>query len=440
VTRARGGNARLAALELLSQVLDRGMNLADADPVAASAAVADSRDRAFSRHLAYGVLRWLTALEWLTRQLLQRPLKQRDRDIERLVLVGLFQLWQGETEAHAAVNETAECARLLGKPWAVGLVNAVLRRFQREQAEWLERLSRQDARHAHPDWLLSALRADWPDQWEQIVAANNRAAPLWLRLRRDREQQGTRDRLEQNGFRTVDHPDVGGALQIQPAVGVERLPGFAEGLLSVQDPAAQLAAGLLEAECGQRVLDACAAPGGKTGHLLEAEPGIELTALDRSESRLQRVRENLDRLGFMDHPRLQLRTADATQTEDWWDGRPYQRILLDAPCTATGVIRRHPEIKWLRTPGQLAEAVALQATLLQRLWPLLDAGGILLYATCSVLRDENNRQIERFAASQPDAQVIVIDASWGRPVGPGRQILPGEGDMDGFYYARLRKA
>lgn len=439
MTGARGGNARLAALELLSLVLERGMNLADADAAAASAARADSRDRAFSRHLAYGVLRWLTALEWLTGQLLQRPLKPRDRDIERLLLVGLFQLWQGETGAHAAVNETAECARLLGKPWAVGLINAVLRRFQREQADWLERLSRQDARHAHPDWLLSALRADWPDQWEQIVAANNRAAPLWLRLRRDREQQPTRASLEQNGFSTIDHPGVAGALQIQPAVGVERIPGFAEGLLSVQDPAAQLAAGLLGVESGQRVLDACAAPGGKTGHLLEAEPGIELTALDRSEARLERVRENLGRLGFLDHPQLQLQAADATQPGDWWDGRPYQRILLDAPCTATGVIRRHPEIKWLRTPGQLAEAVALQASLLQRLWPLLDAGGILLYATCSVLRDENNRQIESFAASQPDAQVTAIEASWGRPVGPGRQILPGEGDMDGFYYARLRK-
>ena len=440
MTRGHHGNARLAALELLSLVLDQGMNLTDAGTAAASQAAPDSRDRAFSRHLAYGVLRWLTALEWLTGQLLQRPLKPRDRDIQRLVLVGLFQLWQGETGAHAAVNETTECARLLGKPWAVGLVNAVLRRFQREQADWLERLSRQEARYAHPDWLLSALRADWPADWEQIVAANNRAAPLWLRLRQDRDCAAARARLEQNGFSTTDHPDVAGALRIQPAVGIEAVTGFAEGLLSVQDPAAQLAAGLLDAAAGQRVLDACAAPGGKTGHLLEAAPGIELTALDRSTQRLERVRENLDRLGFGDHPGLQLRAADATHTGDWWDGRPYQRILLDAPCTATGVIRRHPEVKWLRTPEQLAEAVSLQATLLSSLWPLLDAGGILLYATCSVLKDENNRQIERFTASQPDAQLIAIDASWGRPVGPGRQILPGEGDMDGFYYARLRKA
>jgi len=441
VSRRRGGNARLAALELLSSVLDRGLNLADAgSATGADPTATDPRDQAFARHLAYGVLRWLTALEWLVGQLLQRPLKPRDGDVQRLMLIGLFQLWLGETGAHAAVNETAECARQLGKPWAVGLINAVLRRFQREQDAWLERLSLHDARHAHPDWLLDLLRADWPDDWEEIVAANNSAAPLWLRLRLDRDPAATRDRLEENGFSTTVHPDVDGALRIQPAVAVDRLPGFAEGLLSVQDPAAQLAARLLQPADAQRVLDACAAPGGKTGHLLETVPGIELTALDRSETRLGLVRENLERLGFPDHPGLQLRAADASQPEDWWDGRPYQRILLDAPCTATGVIRRHPEIKWLRTPAQLAEATTLQATLLRRLWPLLDAGGILLYATCSVLRDENDRQIERFTASHPDAQVTAIEASWGRPAGAGRQILPGEGEMDGFYYARLRKA
>jgi 16S rRNA (cytosine967-C5)-methyltransferase len=441
VSRRRGGNARLAALELLSSVLDRGLNLGEAGSAAgADRAATDPRDQAFSRHLAYGVLRWLTALEWLVGQLLQRPLKPRDGDIQRLMLIGLFQLWLGETGAHAAVNETSECARALGKPWAVGLINAVLRRFQREEDAWLEQLSRHDARLAHPDWLLDLLRADWPHDWEEIVAANNRAAPLWLRLRLDRDPAATRARLEQNGFSTADHPHVVSALRIQPAVAVDKLPGFAEGLLSVQDPAAQLAAHLLQPADAQRVLDACAAPGGKTGHLLETAPCIELTALDRSETRLGLVSENLERLGFSDHPGLKLLAADASQPEDWWDGRPYQRILLDAPCTATGVIRRHPEIKWLRTPAQLAEATAVQATLLRSLWPLLDAGGILLYATCSVLRDENDRQIECFAASHPDAQVTAIEASWGRSAGAGRQILPGEGEMDGFYYALLRKA
>jgi 16S rRNA (cytosine967-C5)-methyltransferase len=436
VIRPPGNSARLGALELLAAVLDRGHNLTDgiedAEPV-------DGRDRAFSRHLAYGVLRWLSALDWLSGQLMNRPLKRRDRDIHRLILLGLFELWQNDSGAHAAVHEAAEGARLLGKPWAVAVINAVLRRFQREQDAWLDRLSRQEERLAHPRWLLDALRQDWPDDWEAIVAANNRAAPLWLRLRQDRDPAAVMTRLAQEGFSVETHPCAPGAVQLRPAVAVNALPGFRDGLVSVQDPAAQLAAELLDLAPGQRVLDACAAPGGKTGHILELAPEIELTVLDRSRQRLDLVRENLERLGFDGHPGLRLHAADSAEPSAWWDGVPFQRILVDAPCTATGVIRRHPEIKWLRTPQQLANAVDLQARLLQRLWPLLDAGGILLYATCSVINDENSSQVERFVASQADAEVSAIDADWGRANGAGRQILPGELDMDGFFYARLRK-
>lgn len=440
MTRTRGDNARLNALDLLGAVLDKGLSLADADTVAGDEpSPADPRNRAYSRHLAYGVLRWLSALEWISGQLLQRPLKPRDRDVHRLILLGLYQLWQDGTSAHAAIHESAECARLLRKPWAVAVINAVLRRFQREQDDWLARLALQDERHAHPPWLLEALRQDWPVDWEAIATANNRAAPLWLRLRRDRDRSGVRNELEQEGFVCETHPFAPDALQVHPAAAVHALPGFEAGLISVQDPAAQLAADLLELAEGQRVLDACSAPGGKTGHILEAAPGVALTALDKSPERLERVGRNLERLGLRDHPGLRLQAADAAQPETWWDGTAYQRILLDAPCTATGVIRRHPEIKWLRTPQQLTAAVALQARLLEQLWPVLDLGGILLYATCSVLRDENNRQIEQFVANHPDAELSPFDADWGRPVDPGRQILPGEQDMDGFYYARLRK-
>jgi 16S rRNA (cytosine967-C5)-methyltransferase len=439
MNRLRAENARLAALELLAAVLDRGQNLTDAaNTVKAEAALSDPRNPAFALHLAYGVLRWLGALEWLAGQMLQRPLKSRDRDVQRLILIGLFELWQADSGAHAAVNEAAECARLSGKPWAVGVINAVLRRFQRERTGWLETLAGKDERHAHPAWLLELLRRDWPGDWEAIVTANNRPAPLWLRLRPDRDAAEAVARLERGGFSATRHAVVPGALQVRPAVAVQALPGFAEGLVSVQDPAAQLAAGLLDMLPGQRVLDACAAPGGKTGHLLESAAEIELTALDQSSQRLDLVRQNLERLGLLGRARLL--TADATQPDTWWDGSAFQRILLDAPCTASGVIRRHPEIKWLRTPQQLADAVRLQALLLERLWPLLDAGGMLLYATCSVFRDENNRQIERFVASHPDAQLSVIAQTWGREADPGRQILPGEHDMDGFYYARLHKA
>jgi 16S rRNA (cytosine967-C5)-methyltransferase len=436
VKRAPADNARLAALELLSQVLDQGLSLADSS---GEAEPADPRDRAFSRHLAYGVLRWLGALEWLSSQLLRHPLKPRDRDIQRLILLGLHELWQNESGAHAAVNESAECARLLDKPWAVGLVNAVLRRFQRERSEWLGRLADRDERYAHPAWLLESLRRDWPDDWQSIVAANNQAAPLWLRLRHDRDTGGVQEQFAQNGFACEAHPDVAGAVKVSPAAAVTALPGFVDGLFSVQDPAAQLAAELLAPAHGDRVLDACAAPGGKTAHILERFPGVSLTALDKSPQRLELVSRNLERLGLQDQEGLALHAADAAKPEAWWDGSAYQRILLDAPCTATGVIRRHPEIKWLRSPRQVDAAARLQQRLLQQLWPLLDTGGILLYATCSVLKVENSRQIEGFLADHPDAELIDIPAEWGRDTGTGRQILPGKRDMDGFFYARLRK-
>jgi 16S rRNA (cytosine967-C5)-methyltransferase len=427
---------RLTALKMLASVLDSGSNLADAEPENRQA---DARDRAFARHLAYGVLRWLTALDWLASQLLRKPLKRKDRDVHRLILLGLFQLWKDDTAAHAAVHECAENARKLGKPWAVSVINAVLRRFQREQADWIARLEKTDQRYAHPGWLLQALKADWPDDWRQIVAANNQPGPLWLRINRQFDPTDTANALAEGGFTTEHHALVGEAIKISPAAPVNSLPGFEPGRISVQDPAAQLAAELLRLEDHHHVLDACAAPGGKACHILEIAPGVTLTALDQSPARLERVGENMERLGFSRGEKIRLVTADAAEPGEWWDGGLYDRILLDAPCTATGVIRRHPEIKWLRSPGQVTEAVKLQARLLQRLWPLLRAGGILLYATCSVLRVENSGQIRQFLELHADAELLEINAGWGRKLEYGRQILPGEQEMDGFFYASLRK-
>ena len=445
MTAPRNRSARLAAVALLASVLDRGLNLSE---TGTEDMPADPRDRAFARHLAYGVLRWLAALDWLAGRLLQRPLKERDRDVQRLLLIGLFQLWQDEAAAHAAINEAAESARHLGKPWAVGLINAVLRRFQRERDALLAGLAASPERLAHPAWLLDRLRRDWPSDWQAIAVANNSPAPLWLRLAPGADRAQLEGRLRDAGYSVEAHPDAPAALAIRPAAATEAIPGFAEGLLSVQDPAAQLAAPLLQLEPGLRVLDACCAPGGKTCHILELEPDIELTALDRSPERLERVRENLQRLGLASHPGLRLLATDAADSGDWVDdgsgdspgGGTFHRILLDAPCSATGVIRRHPEIKWLRTPQQVAEAVRLQAHLLERLWPRLEPGGILLYATCSVLRDENDRQIEQFVAQRADAEWTSLNVGWGRELGRGRQVLPGERDMDGFFYARLRKS
>ncbi len=426
-------DARAAAVQALAEVLDERRFVGECTSFAKTG---DPRNQALARHWTYGVLRWHVALEWLTSQLIERPFRRKDRDIQRLVLLGLFQLWQDNTPDHAAIHETAGCARALGKAWAVGLVNAVLRRFQRERAEWLDRLGRDDARWAHPAWLLQRLRADWPDAWEVTASAANQAPPMWLRHnRRGAPLDTVVSRLAAAGFTVTRSRHLPDAIRVDPPAAVELLPGFTEGSLSVQDPAAQLAAGLLEPAAGMNVLDACAAPGGKTTHLLETAPGIRLTAVDLQSSRLDRLTDNLRRLGLD----CRVVEGDAAAPEGWWDGTPYQRILLDAPCSASGVIRRHPEIRHLRQSDDVAAAVTLQHRLLRRLWPLLDAGGILVYATCSIFRDENSHQIRGFLADCPDARERPIDSGWGRPEPVGRQILPGDDDMDGFYYAVLEK-
>jgi 16S rRNA (cytosine967-C5)-methyltransferase len=426
-------NPRLAAVKAIAEVLDQGKNLADAKSLDLPE---DSRDKALAKHLVYGVMRWRSALEWIASGLLKRPLKQRDQDIQRLLLIGILQLWQEQAAEHAAVHETAECARTLGKPWAVAVINAVLRRFQRERQAWLIKLESEPARYAHPDWLLQSLQQDWPEQWQDIVRANNRQAAMWLRVNRAAMmREEAMQRLEAAGFSVTAHPVAADAIRVEPAAQVSDIPGFTEGGISVQDPAAQLAVDLLDVQPGQRVLDACAAPGGKTCHILERTPGACLTAIDLDEARLERLRENFRRQGF----ECRLVAADATAPEDWWDGTPFRRILLDTPCSATGVIRRHPEIKWLRQAAQVSAAVRLQARLLLRLWPLLEAGGMLVYATCSVLKDENSRQISDFVSQHKDAEIVDMDFEWGQAQSIGRQILPGELDMDGFFYARLRK-
>jgi 16S rRNA (cytosine967-C5)-methyltransferase len=438
---ARKLNPRQLALDAVSRVLDRQTGLSEDEQLRTDpSGKSHPRDAAFATHLAYGVLRWLGALEWLAGELLDRPLKRRDRDIQRLILIGLFELWKGENGEHAAVNETAECARLVGKPWAVGLINAVLRRFQREQDDFLNRLSEQPARFAHPTWLADRIRADWPRDWQSILEANNRHAGLWLRVNRSRITIGDfRNALIRSGHEAGDHPFAPDAIEVRPPAPVEQLPGFHEGHFSVQDPAAQLAAQWMDTQPGHLVLDACAAPGGKTCHILECAPDARVVALDRSASRMQRLEENARRLGLADPARLTTLTADALQPETWWDGVPFDRILLDAPCSATGVIRRHPEIKWLRSPEQVSEAAALQAGLLRSLWPLLRAGGMLVYATCSVLRDENSEQISRFIEFHGDAHPEAPEVPYGVPCTTGRQILPAEADMDGFFYARVRR-
>lgn len=433
----RNANPRLVALAAIDEVLEQGKSLAECTVLKSTDGNPETqRNLSQARHLAYGVLRWQVALAWLESQLLSKPLKEKDRDISRLLWLGLFQLWQDRTPDHAAINETTECTRGLGKTWAVNLVNAVLRRFQREQDTLLAKLATVQEHWAHPAWMVAATQKDWPGQWQSILEANNQAPPLWIRVNTRLATRGDIETsLADAGFTTQRSEFADEALLVSPAAPVQELPGFNEGLFSVQDAAAQLAAHLLDVKPGMRVLDACAAPGGKTCHLLELNQDIQLTALDIYPNRLQRIRENFERLKL----ECILLAADASEPAGWWDQQAFDRILLDAPCTATGVIRRHPEIRHLRQDEQVAEAIDQQQKLLRELWPLLAPGGMLLYATCSVLKDENSNQIKELLASHGDAEEQPIEADWGQVADHGRQILPGDGNMDGFYYARLYK-
>jgi 16S rRNA (cytosine967-C5)-methyltransferase len=388
--------------------------------------------------LAYGTLRWFYRLDVLLQKLLQKPLKQRDMDVHYLLLIGLYQLTQLAMPQRVAVNETVQATEALQKTWARSLVNAVLRNYQRRAGSFTETVNTDaGAKYAHPAWLIERLQSDWPHDWEAILRANNARPPFSLRvnLRRVTRDEYL-DELTAHSIEALPLPHVLSGLALKKPVAVEKLPGFSAGVVSVQDGAAQLAAGLLSLAPGLRVLDACAAPGGKTAHILEVEPGLDVvTAIDIDECRLQRVEENLSRLSL----HAELRQGDAAEASAWWDGRPYDRILLDVPCSATGVIRRHPDIKVLRKPEDVATLVSRQDGLLQALWPLLVPGGMLLYSTCSVLFDENSSRVARFLECHADAAELPINAAWGRACMHGRQILPGEDQMDGFFFACLQK-
>ncbi len=429
-------DARSAAVRILLSVLQDGRSLTDAlDAVS----LPSGPDNALARELAYGVLRWYERLDALARLLLAKPLKAKDREIHLLVLVGLYQLLEMRVPPHAAVSATAEVARRTGRPWAVGLVNAVLRRFQREREQLLARLPQTpEVTYAYPRWLVERIRRAWPAHWQRVLEAGNQRPPMVLRVNRRRiDRDAYRDMLTAAGIAAEPLALAEDALQLAEPLPVERLPGFADGLVSVQDAAAQLAAPLLAPPPGARVLDACAAPGGKTCHLLERYPELaELVVLDVDPARLRRVRDNLQRLGLT----ATVVAGDAGAPADWWDGRPFERILLDAPCSGTGVIRRHPDIKRLRREQDLEVLGRTQRRLLEAVWSLLAPGGKLIYSTCSILPQENEDVLADFLARHPEARVEPITAqAWGERLAVGRQILTGDRGMDGFYYGCLSK-
>ncbi len=423
---------RAAAAEAIAGVFS-GRSLDDEmQRVAASLPV---RERATLRVMCLGTIRDHARLSAIVARLVPRPPAPHSPSHALLVL-GLFQLIHMRSAEYADVNETVNAAAMLGKRTSKGLTNAVLRHFQRQRQDILDSLpDTPEVRHSYPAWLVAEIGKDWGDRAESVLAAGNQRAPLTLRVNTSRSSpEAYLEALSRHGMAARPVPGVPTALTLETSAPVTKLPGYGEGLFAVQDASAQLAARILEPEAGQRVLDACAAPGGKTCHLLEQAPGIELQALEKDSQRLARLRENLSRLRLQ----AEIICGDGGDPDSWWDGRAYDRILLDAPCSGTGVIRRHPDIKWLRRPSDIPQAAAQQRALLDALWPLLLPGGRLLYATCSILGAEGDGVVGPFLATQADAHAVPLDLDVGEATPFGRRIAPG-GAHDGFYYALLEK-
>ena len=390
------------------------------------------------QEIVFGTCRWYFQLDAILQQLLSKALKAKDNDVRCLMLIGLYQLHHLRVPDYAVVNETVAATKALKKDWAKGLVNAILRGFLRDKQALLEHsLTSPQGEFAHPRWLIDRLRSAWPTQWAQILEDNNIRPPMTLRVNTRRiDMDAFLANLQQAGIEATPGRLAASSVYLASPCPVENIPGFEQGLCSVQDEASQLLPGLLDLQDGLRILDACAAPGGKTCHILESGFEFkELLALDNDARRLERLQQNLDRLELS----ATIKVGDAGQAEQWWDGIGFDRILLDAPCSATGIIRRHPDIKLLRRDSDIAKLCLLQAQLLESLWGCLNPGGLLLYSTCSVLPEENSAIVRQFLEMREDAKLETIAGQWGVECDTGKQLLPGAEGNDGFYFARLRK-
>lgn len=423
-------NLRSLAAQAIERVVEQGQSLSNVLPAAQKSL--SEKDSALLQELCFGVLRTLPQLQWIINKLMSRPMTGKQRTIHFLIMVGLYQLMYTRIPAHAALAETVEGAVVLKRQALKGLINGVLRQFQRQQEALMLEMNDGPHKYLHPKWLLERLQRAWPDNWQQIVEANNQRPPMWLRVNR---QHHSRDAwlalLQESGKQAEAHPEHSDALRLDSPCPVSQLPGFDKGWVTVQDASAQGCVALLDPQNGESILDLCAAPGGKTTHILEAAPQAKVMAVDIDEQRLARVNENLARLGMS----ATVKSGDGRYPEQWAEGVQFDRILLDAPCSATGVIRRHPDIKWLRRDRDIAELAALQQEILDAVWPKLKSGGTLLYATCSVLPEENHHQVSAFINRHPDAklQPIADDTL------PGLQVFPHPQGGDGFFYAKLIK-
>ena len=436
-------SARKAAVKILLAVLKEGNSLSALNGLSENL---DSRDAGFARMLSFGVLRFYFQLQAMLKPLMKKKLKEKDLDVQLVLLIGLYQIVHTRVPDYAVVDAAVKQMRKSKKQWAANMVNAVLRNFirQHEVSSEIE-YQTEEAEFSHPQWIIDRLKKDWPDCWQAILSANNEQAPMTLRINQQKvstaeykQQLETDFDLSCEGIKQIP-----AALVLSEARDVVQMPGFDEGWVSVQDAGAQLAAQILKAEVNDNILDACAAPGGKTAHLFELQPEIQLTALDISEKRLARVEENCLRLGFS--PRLVV--ADAIQVEEWWQGELFDKILLDVPCSASGVIRRHPDIKHLRREDDIETLVQVQRDILTKNWALLKPGGRLLYATCSLFKVENEEQVEWFLQGNKDAQLIELDETILQlqetqacgSASVGIQLFPMAFRNDGFYYALIEK-
>lgn len=420
----------VAAQVMLS--VEQGQSLSQCLPPALNRL--PENERPALQALCFGTCRWFFQLDSELQGRLKKPLKPVDRVVHHLMLVALFQLRHSQQATYAVLNETVEACRAMDKPHLTGLVNAVLRAAEREG----EPVNGDDyVRFAHPSWMVEKLRHNWPDDWQAILDTNNTQAPMTLRVNALRfSRDAYLDLLSEAGIQAQATRFAPHGIQLAAPVPVDRLPYFSDGAVSVQDEAAQLCTTLLDLAAGQRVLDACAAPGGKTCAILEACAGLdEVVAIDESADRLPRIEENLDRLDL----NATVQQADAANIDQWWNGQPFDRILLDVPCSATGVIRRHPDIKLLRRESDIVPLAGIQLGLLSALWQTLKPGGRLVYATCSVFPQENHRIIRRFLKQTEDAVLLEPHLLWGRETDAGQQMLPVPQGHDGFFYAVLEK-
>jgi 16S rRNA (cytosine967-C5)-methyltransferase len=433
---SRAISVRALAAEALADIALSGHSLREvADR--AMPRLPDSRDRALLTALLNEGARWWPRFDAALDRLMDKPIRRNEPVVHALLVTGLVQLEILELPGYAAVAATVEAVRELRRPRLAGLANAVLRRWQRERETLLAELDAVPAtRHAHPAWLAAAIARDWPAKADDVLTAANQEPPLMLRVNRRRaERSKVAESLRAAGQTVELHPWLTDGLVLPHSTDVTRLPGFAEGHFAVQDGAAQVPADLLDLADGQRVLDACAAPGGKTCHALE-RARVALVAVESESHRAPRIRQNLARLGL----EADVTIGDAGDPAAWWDGRPFDRVMIDAPCSATGVIRRRPDVRLHRRAADIDTLVAQQQRILAACWSTLAAGGHLLYVTCSILRQENEGVVGAFLAGREDAAIVPFTLPVGEPAAIGWQILPGDGDLDGMYYALLEKS